>query len=530
MTLPVTILLYDFLYRDRARHPTVRAYLRDWKRLVLPVLVPAAIDVVYIAYRNALLPPWVREVSHQSFVTPWIWFMSEWSAQLEYVRLFLWPDALSVDHESVYVFSPLETRAWLPLAVILAWIGLALRGSARQPMVAFATLWFFVTLAPESSFAALAEVTNDHRPYIASSLGLSVLLAWVLYVLAARFGRSAIPLFASVCAALCIAAVPANRHRNWVWQDSVRLWQDAVEAGPRNARAWMNAGKALMGVGRYADARRYLEQARELAPQYSFVYLNLGALERLEGNPRAALLHTEEAIRLTPDLSLAHYHHGSALEHLGRTDEAAAAYRRAIEINPNETGASEALARLAAANADTADMKAGLEARAENQPDLAAVHFRRVLQRNPAHYGATYQLATVLDRAGEASLAEPLWERMLAMAEAANDQATLETARVRLSRRPSDGVAGDPVVEAMKAGLEALYQRNDPDAAVVFFRQVLQTNPEHYGATFQLARALDRAGRREEAQPFWERMLEMARAAEDRETIEQVRARLTEKS
>src|SRR5437867_2040575 len=39
VTLPVMFLIHDFVYRDRTRHPTVRSYLGDWRRLALPVLL-----------------------------------------------------------------------------------------------------------------------------------------------------------------------------------------------------------------------------------------------------------------------------------------------------------------------------------------------------------------------------------------------------------------------------------------------------------------------------------------------------------
>src|SRR5438093_422930 len=37
VTLPVMIVVQDFLYRDRVRYPTVMSYIRDWRRLFLPV-------------------------------------------------------------------------------------------------------------------------------------------------------------------------------------------------------------------------------------------------------------------------------------------------------------------------------------------------------------------------------------------------------------------------------------------------------------------------------------------------------------
>src|SRR5439155_2363246 len=108
--------------------------------------------------------------------------------------------------------------------------------------------WFFVTLAPESSFAPLAEVVNDHRPYIASSLGLSVLLAWLVQRGAALTAppRAA---FAAVALALAIAAVPFDPYRTWQSQAAPRMWEDTVRKSPNNGRAWMNAGQNLMARG-----------------------------------------------------------------------------------------------------------------------------------------------------------------------------------------------------------------------------------------------------------------------------------------
>ena len=78
----------------------------------------------------------------------------------------------------------------------------------------------------------------------------------------------------------------------------------------------------------------------------------------------------------------------------------------------------------------------------------------------------------------------------------------------------------------MKAGLDALYTRNDPDTAAAQFRQVLELNPMHYGAVYQLATALDRSGRPTEARPLWEKMLKMAEASNDQPTLQTVRQRL----
>jgi Flp pilus assembly protein TadD len=78
----------------------------------------------------------------------------------------------------------------------------------------------------------------------------------------------------------------------------------------------------------------------------------------------------------------------------------------------------------------------------------------------------------------------------------------------------------------MARGLDLLYRRNDPVAAVAQFRRVLDLNPMHYGATYQLATALDRSGKRTEARAIWEKVLGMAVSYKDERTAATARARL----
>ena len=165
-------------------------------------------------------------------------------------------------------------------------------------------------------------------------------------------------------------------------------------------------------------------------------------------------------------------------------------------------------------------MRSGLDARYTRRDANAAVtDFRKVLAQNPTHYGATYQLAAALDAAGKKDEARVVWERMLLMAETIKDEGTADTARARLGKPTRQDVA-------MTAGLDALYKQRDATAAVAEFRKVLALNPNHYGANFQLAKALDAAGQTDAARAQWEKVLSMAEAAKDQPTIDTARARL----
>jgi tetratricopeptide (TPR) repeat protein len=530
VTLPAMFFAYDFIYRDRTRYPTIVSYLHGWRRLALPLVLLGAIDLAYIGYRHVFLPEWTAQARQASGVTPGVWFMSQWSALLYYVRLFFWPDGLSADHDFPMTTSFFEFRAWGALVVLLAWVGLALSAIKKYPQVTFATAWFFITLAPESSFAPLAEVINDHRPYIATSLGLSVLLAWSLHNAVALMTAEKQRRFAFVAASalLCVAALPMNFYRTWQWSDSLRIWEDTTRKSPTNGRAWMNTGLAYMGRNDLVSARRYFERARDLTPDYAFVYMNLSVLEMNEGNLEKALAEAQHAVRLRPDLSLTHFYLGEALQRTKRRTEAAGAYQQALNLDPRYNAARAALARLGPADPqnDSAMMSAGIYALyTQRDPSTAIDRFRKVLELNPNHYGATFQLAMALDQAGRSGETQPLWGKVLSMAQGYNDKDTANTARARLAQSSSPRVELSEE-EIMKKGLDLLYRRHDPNAAATEFRAVLQRNPDHYGATFQLAMSLDEAGKSKEARPIWEKMLKMAQLSNDRETIATTRAKL----
>src|SRR5437899_2644077 len=74
------------------------------------------------------------------------------------------------------------------------------------------------------------------------------------------------------------------------------------------------------------------------------------------------------------------------------------------------------------------------------------------------------------------------------------------------------------------ASRNTLYTQQSPNAAAARFRKLLERNPRHYRATFQLAMALDRAGRPAEAHLPWEKALEMAEENKDKAAADTARA------
>ena len=147
----------------------------------------------------------------------------------------------------------------------------------------------------------------------------------------------------------------------------------------------------------------------------------------------------------------------------------------------------------------------GQQARAESL-------FRRVIAENGTHYGAHYQLAVALTRQQKNTDAAVEWRSMASAAEAIGDTATARTAHEQLALVDADGQA-----RRMAEGLASL-AKGDVSGAIDKFRAVSTENPSHYGAHYQLAAALERAGRHAEARPLWEKVLGMSVAYRDAQT------------
>jgi Tfp pilus assembly protein PilF len=154
-------------------------------------------------------------------------------------------------------------------------------------------------------------------------------------------------------------------------------------------------------------------------------------------------------------------------------------------------------------------------------PIAAEATFRAVLAKNPSHYGAHYQLAVAMDRGGKPAEARAEWNEVLRLAESFKDSVSAQAARARLGSPDTASQAG-----LMARGLDLMYKQNDPGAAIEQFQEIIKRNRTHYGASYQLAVALDRANRAEEAKQVWQRVLPMAIQYKDQKTIDTARARL----
>ena len=308
----------------------------------------------------------------------------------------------------------------------------------------------------------------------------------------------------------------------------------AESAREQSRRTWLQRWRAWIAAGVLLAAfaigfALWLERGSPVDKANREVAAGIAATEASE-----AVAHFQRALQHHPDHYGASYQLARALDRAGRLEEGRQAWQRVLTLAMgfrDQRVINQARARLGlgSASAQPNDpMAAGLAALYQrNDPTAAIALFRQQLALDPTHYGATYQLATALERAGDKEGARKFWLTMLQMATQLGDRKTMAHANARLAAL--GGGTLDPQAERIKQGMDALYSANDPETAIGHFRAVLEANPEHYGANYQLAMALDKAGKAKEATVVWKRTLQMAEANGDKRTADEARKRLTPK-
>jgi len=140
--------------------------------------------------------------------------------------------------------------------------------------------------------------------------------------------------------------------------------------------------------------RRCLERTLKLRPYdadahalLALVLLAMDPIDEPGGLTRLAATHAEEAVRLAPDSDRSYAAKMAAAFHAGNLEAAAVAGRRAITLNPYNTGATARLARVLAGMGQWNEAVV-LATRASQVEDIRQIEAERVLAMDAYRRGA----------------------------------------------------------------------------------------------------------------------------------------------
>lgn len=259
-----------------------------------------AVAAVYFAIRERLMAPFEFELArHAADVGPREYLATQTVAWWHYVANWFAPVRLIADDLAFPVYrSFLAPNVLLAMSALAAVAVLLIALWRTKPHPAFLALSAIAIISPTSSVAPLAEMVNEHRPYMPIAV-LSLLFVIPMvrlgYELTAgrRFARAVgYGVFFLVLASLANLTVERNR----VFASDRAYWADVVAKAP-SSRAYVNYGLSFMRAGDLKTARDYFNKGLELAPYWNIAHINAAIAERALGNEAEAKKHFDLGVQ-----------------------------------------------------------------------------------------------------------------------------------------------------------------------------------------------------------------------------------------
>jgi len=259
----------------------------------------------------------------------------------KYLGALLWPADLNYFH----IFHPTQSvdASFLVSALALAAVAIAFF-RVRLPLVSYGIFWIAVTLAPAMNLTGVGQNVFAERYLYLPSAGFCWIAALALTRLAERQ-----PTPAWIAAGvILLAAVTATIARNTDWRDDFTLLQVTLRQSP--ASGWLHNSMA----GAYVERNQFdaaLMQERlavRYEPRSPVFHRNFGNI-LLAKDPHEAIPEFRNLVSLEPDRAENHCDLALALEAVGQPAQAAAEYRRALQLQPQQRDAQAGYLRTASA-------------------------------------------------------------------------------------------------------------------------------------------------------------------------------------
>jgi protein O-mannosyl-transferase len=381
-TAPVIVLLYDrtFLagsFREawRRRYGLYLALAATWS-VVAGLLISTG-------FRGGTTGFAIQEFTWRSYL------LSQPGVIVNYLRLTFWPAGLCLDYG--WPVARTLGDVLLPGILVVGMLVLTLWALVKRPAWGFLGAWFFVILAPTSSFVPIKDIAFEHRMYLSLAALIAGLVIGGWMAIERLVGRGTISRLASrwiggaLVVLVGVGLGAGTFHRNKDYRSDLAIWEDTENKAPGNERAHNNLGVALTKCGRFEEAIVHYQKALELKRDNPETHNNFGVTLADCGQLDEAIAHYRKSLEIKPDYAQAHNNLGAALAKNGRVDEAMAEYQKALELKPEFTGAYN---------------NVGLALDDLGRVDEAIACYRKALELDPGYADAHYNLGLALAKRG----------------------------------------------------------------------------------------------------------------------------------
>jgi len=325
VSLPLVLLLLDLWPLQRT---TLRARWAPFLREKLPFFALAALSaIVTILAQKAggsmeRLPdvPIALRASNAlvSYAT--------------YLFQAVWPTRLAAFYPYPLDGLPFWKVGASGLALWIATL-LALRAGIRRPWITFGWLWYLVTLLPVIGIVQVGRQAMADRYTYLPLVGPSILAAWGVAALTAKWRPGGVLRSIAGCAALGVCAL-VTREQVRTWKDDLTLFGHACAVTGPNFLAQYALAGALRRAGRIDESIAAYRAGLAIHADFTDQRNLFGELLETQGDLAGAVEQYRASVRIDPSLAEAHALLGAALAQQGQVEEAARELQEAARIDP----------------------------------------------------------------------------------------------------------------------------------------------------------------------------------------------------
>lgn len=297
-----------------------------------------------------------------------------------YILKMFWPTHLAV----FYPFS-LQGMLWPAVGsaiVLIAITLLAIHWRRKRPYLAVGWGWYLATVLPVIGLIQTGEQSRADRYTYIPMIGLTIVLVWGLAELLQPWPRVKVALAVSACGMCAVLTWFQVQY----WEDSIALYQHAINAVPDSYEARFNLASALEARGETDAAITQLRETVRIRPAYVPARAELGQLLAKQGDVNDGIEELQTAVKMRPSDADAHFRLGSVYGSARRMADAASEFSMVVRLQPENADAHYNLA---------------LALSQENKFEEAAREFNETVRLRPHDPEAHFNLGVALASVGQ---------------------------------------------------------------------------------------------------------------------------------
>ena len=330
-TLPLILFVWYWSFIGRKQFPEIHQKTLNNKSFNISLISAIAITVGTLLFKDS----WIYIPLDQGFELfgriPYLMVQLK-VIVFYYLKLFCFPFNLNVDSGFSFSSPASDFTIIFSGLIILAIVLTTFKW--KNIWVIAGTLWFFITLAPTSSFIPLNDLAVEHRMYLPMSLGLSLISAVGITTFPALWRLR-------LLVVLLVSLGITTTTRNADWVSELSLWKDSAKKNPYSPRSHNNLGKTYYEKGNLSLAAHHLEKSVANIPRFIDTQYNIKSAEeflqrreKITGHTYDKNLIPSKPTELLAELVEPHFNLASVYLDQGRLDNAEHEYQKTLALRP----------------------------------------------------------------------------------------------------------------------------------------------------------------------------------------------------